>query len=79
MPQMQIKVGAPLHERVERSLEAIVAAQDQRLPDVMVRGSELVRMADEGLRPFSDHSLSERLSRDAALRQGGQGRRAHRR
>jgi putative DNA primase/helicase len=71
--RLRIDVGAPLHEKEDLAWEALVAANDGREPEVMLRGTELVRATDEGaLLAFSRDSLSRRLSQVAAF--GSEGR-----
>jgi hypothetical protein len=68
MPRLRIEVGADLHLKTQAALEALVAANDEREPAVMVRGSSLVRMTERGeLEAFGIDSLCERLSEAASF------------
>jgi hypothetical protein len=61
-----IDAAGELHEVVQESLYALVDANDERHPRVMVRGNELVRMTERGeLEPLTAISLRERMSEAA--------------
>ncbi len=67
-----IDVGIPLHQKADLGIEALVAANDERLPTVMVMGTELVRMTERGeLEPLNRESLRDQLSRVAQFQKFG--------
>lgn len=65
-----INQSGPLHLRASAAVSAIASANDPRLPAVMVRGNELVRMTERGeLEALTPDSLRDVLSRTSIFEQ----------
>lgn len=68
MPRLQIDLAEPLHSKTDEAWHSLVIANDDRLPEVMVRGTELVRITERGeLEPLNVDSLADRLSETAGF------------
>jgi putative DNA primase/helicase len=64
-PQIDVS-GGDLHRWIDQAWAALVAANDEEQPFVLVRGNELVRMTERGeLEPYNVDSLRDELSRVA--------------
>lgn len=67
--------GSDLFRMVDEAWRALLNANDERQPRVLVRGNELVRMTDRGeLEAYTAHALRDELSRAADFgrpRKGG--------
>lgn len=62
----RINAAAPLHEKTAAAVDALAAANSEREPRVLVRGSELVRLSSEaGLESLNVDNLRFELSRAA--------------
>jgi putative DNA primase/helicase len=67
MPRLEISPSGPIHEQEEIAWEALMAQNDSERPQVMRRGSALVRLgADGALDDYRRASMTRRLSQVAA-------------
>ena len=65
-PRPSVDIALPIHEKADLAWQALVDANDDRHPTVMVRGNELVRMTERGeLEGFTADSLRDEISRCA--------------
>ena len=66
-PRLRVDLtGGDLHRMVDEAWQALLAANDEREPRVLVRGNEIVRMTERGeLEAYNVHSLRDELSRAA--------------
>jgi putative DNA primase/helicase len=67
-PRARVEVGnhIPLYQQVDDAWTALVEANDEQMPRVLVRGNSLIRMTERGeLEEFTVDSLRDELSRVA--------------
>lgn len=61
--RVRVDLGDPLHQKVDGAWGALMSANDEVEPRVLVRGNELVRMTERGeLEPFIKDNLRDELS-----------------